>query len=341
MSAVGILTAGGDCPGLNAVIRGVVARAIERHDTEVVGVVDGWLGLMEGRTRRLDRDDVRGILQRGGTILGTSRFDPYVHGDGYASVRRTIEANAIRSLVVVGGDGSLRTALRLAEEGLPLVGVPKTIDNDIAGTDVTFGFHTAVQIATDAIDRLTTTAEAHNRVMVVEVMGRTKGWIATYAGIAGGADAILVPEEPYDLEQVADIIRARHRRGHRYSVVVVAEGVPPPAGAEWTAGRDALGFERLGGVSAVIASALEERTGFESRVTVLGHLQRGGTPSAFDRVLATRLGVRAADAVAAGESGVMVAVQGEAIVTVPLADACADVRGVPPALLDVAKTFYG
>jgi phosphofructokinase-like protein len=341
VSAVGILTAGGDCPGLNAVIRGVVARAIERHDTEVVGVADGWLGLMEGRTRRLDRDDVRGILQRGGTILGTSRFDPYVHGDGFASVRRTVEANAIGALVVVGGDGSLRTALRLADEGLPIVGVPKTIDNDIAGTDVTFGFHTAVQIATDAIDRLTTTAEAHNRVMVVEVMGRSKGWIATYAGIAGGADAILVPEEPYDLEQVADIIRARHRRGHRYSVVVVAEGVAPPPGSGWTAGRDALGFERLGGVSAAIAAGLETLTGFESRVTVLGHLQRGGTPSAFDRVLATRLGVRAADAVATGDVGTMVAVRGEEIVTVPLADACAEIRGVPPGLLDAARTFYG
>ena len=341
MSAVGILTAGGDCPGLNAVIRGVVARAIERHDTEVVGVADGWLGLMEGRTRRLDRDDVRGILQRGGTILGTSRFDPYVHGDGFASVRRTVEANAIGALVVVGGDGSLRTALRLSDEGLPIVGVPKTIDNDIAGTDVTFGFHTAVQIATDAIDRLTTTAEAHNRVMVVEVMGRSKGWIATYAGIAGGADAILVPEEPYDLEQVADIIRARHRRGHRYSVVVVAEGVAPPPGSGWTAGTDARGFERLGGVSAAIAAGLETLTGFESRVTVLGHLQRGGTPSAFDRVLATRLGVRAADAVATGDVGTMVAVRGEEIVTVPLADACSEIRGVPPGLLDVARTFYG
>jgi phosphofructokinase-like protein len=341
VSALGILTAGGDCPGLNAVIRGVVARAVGTHDTEVVGVLDGWQGLMEGRTRRLDRDDVRGILQRGGTILGTSRLDPYVHGDGYGSVRRTLEANAIEALVVVGGDGSLRTALRLAEEGLAVVGVPKTIDNDIPATDVTFGFHTAVQIATDAIDRLTTTAEAHHRVMVVEVMGRTKGWIATYSGIAAGADAILVPEEPYELEEIAGIIRARHRRGHRYSVVVAAEGVAPPPGSDWTAGTDTLGFERLGGVSGAIAGRLEELTGFESRATVLGHVQRGGTPCAFDRVLATRLGVRAADAAAAGDVGTMVAVRGDEIVTVALADACAEIRGVPPRLLDVARTLYG
>ncbi len=341
VSALGILTAGGDCPGLNAVIRGVVSRAVAQHGLEVVGVLDGWQGLMEGRTRRLDRDDVRGILQRGGTILGTSRLDPYVHGDGYASVQRTLEANAIDTVVVVGGDGSLRTGLRLAEEGLAVVGVPKTIDNDIPATDVTFGFHTAVQIATDAIDRLTTTAEAHNRVMVVEVMGRTRGWIAAYAGIAAGADAILVPEEPYDLEVIADIIRARHRRGHRYSVVVAAEGVPPPPGGGWEPGMDALGFERLGGVSGVIAARLEELTGFESRATVLGHVQRGGTPCAFDRVLATRLGVRAADAAAAGEVGTMVAVRGDEVVTVALADACSEVRGVPPRLLDVARTFYG
>ena len=227
---IGVLTAGGDCPGLNAVIRAVVSRAVVTHGIEVVGILNGWDGLMEGHVRSLDRDDVRGILKRGGTILGTSRRDPYVHGDGYASVRRTVETNGIDAVVVIGGDGTLRTALALQEEGLAVVGVPKTIDNDIPGTDMTFGFDTAVSIATEALDRISTTAESHNRIMVVEVMGRTKGWIATYAGIAAGADAILVPEVEPDLEAVADTIRARHRHGRTYSIVVVAEGCKAPTG---------------------------------------------------------------------------------------------------------------
>ena len=340
MDVIGILTAGGDCPGLNAVVRGVVARATERHDVEMVGIMDGWEGLMEGRTRPLDRAAVRGILQRGGTILGTSRRDPYVHGDGYASVRGTLEANGIEALVVVGGDGTLRSALRLHEEGLPVVAVPKTIDNDIAATELTFGFDTAVQVATEAIDRLTTTAEAHNRIMLVEVMGRTKGWIAVHAGIAAGADAILIPELPYDLDEVARIIRARHRHGHTYSVVVVAEGVQLPNGAR-PVQLDALGFERLGGVSHHLAPLLEERTGFETRVTVLGHVQRGGTPTAFDRVLATRFGVAAADLAVQARFGTMVALRCGEMVEVPLVDACAEIRGVPPALYDVARTFWG
>jgi 6-phosphofructokinase 1 len=340
MAALGILTAGGDCPGLNAVIRAVVARAAGAG-VEVVGVRDGWQGLIEGRTVVLDRNAVRGILQRGGTILGTSRLDPYVHGDGYESVRRTIEENGIEALVVVGGDGTLRTAERLRADGLRVVGVPKTIDNDIPGTDVTFGFHTAVQIATDAIDRLTTTAEAHNRVMVVEVMGRTRGWIAVYSGLASGADAILVPERPYDLEQVAEILRVRHRRGHTYSVVVVAEGVAPPVGVEWSVATDVFGFERLGGVASLIAPKLEELTGFEARATILGHLQRGGSPVAFDRVLATRLGVAAADAALTGDVGTMVAVHGPEIVSVPLEVVRGELRRVPDALIDTAGTFYG
>jgi 6-phosphofructokinase 1 len=340
MDVLGVLTAGGDCPGLNAVLRGVVARATSRHGLEVVGVLDGWDGLMDGRVRPLDRPAVRGILQRGGTILGTSRRDPYVHGDGYASVRGTLQANGIEALVVIGGDGTLRTAQRLHEEGLPVVAVPKTIDNDIAGTDVTFGFDTAVQVATEAIDRLTTTAEAHNRIMLVEVMGRTKGWIAVHAGIAGGADAILIPEAPYDLEEVARIIRTRHRHGHRYSVVVVAEGVEPPAG-DLVVQLDAFGFERLGGVAHAIAPQLEALTGFETRVTVLGHVQRGGTPSAFDRVLATRFGVAAADLAVEGRFGSMVSLRGAEMVAVPLADACVEIRGVPPSLYDVARTFWG
>jgi 6-phosphofructokinase 1 len=336
---LGILTAGGDCPGLNAVIRGVTARTVGRHGAEVVGILDGWDGLMEGRVRPLDRDAVRGILQRGGTILGTSRRDPYVHGDGPASLAGTLEREGIDAVVVVGGDGTLRTAQRLAAEGLPLVGVPKTIDNDIAATDVTFGFDTAVQIATEAIDRITTTAESHDRVMLVEVMGRTRGWIATYAGIAGGADAILVPEEPYDLDVVADAVRRRAEHGRRYSVVVVAEGIEPPPGMSLVAPVDAFGFERLGGVSALVAARLEELTGFESRVTVLGHLQRGGTPTAADRVLGSRLGVAAADLAAAGGFGRMVALRGTAIVDVTLDEACADIRPVPAELLDVARAL--
>jgi phosphofructokinase-like protein len=338
MAVIGVLTAGGDCPGLNAVIRGVTARALNRGDSEVVGILHGWEGLMDGRTMPLDRNAVRGILGRGGTILGTSRKDPYVHGDGYESVRRTVQANGLDAVVVVGGDGTLKTALRLADEGLSVVGVPKTIDNDIAATDFTFGFDTAVQIATDAIDRLTTTAESHNRVILVEVMGRTKGWIATYAGLAGGADAILIPEFPVPLEQVADILRRRHRHGHAYSIVVVAEGVEPPRKTKRA--RDIFGFERLGGVAYQIAPILEELTGFETRVTVLGHLQRGGTPTAFDRVLATRLGAAAADLAAGGKHRVMVAMRGTQIVDVTLDEGCAEVRGVDPALFAVARSFF-
>jgi len=339
MPVIGVLTAGGDCPGLNAVIRGVVTRAVEHHDSEVVGILNGWDGLMEGQTRSLGRNDVRGILQRGGTILGTSRRDPYVHGDGWDSCEPTIRRNGIDRLIVIGGDGTLRTALRLADEGLNVVGVPKTIDNDISGTDITFGFDTAVQIATDALDRITSTAEAHNRIMVVEVMGRTKGWIAVHAGIAGGADAILIPELAYDLEQIASIIQRRHRRGRNYSIVVVAEGVTPPVTTELK--KDVFGFERLGGVAYQIAPALEDLTGFESRVTVLGHVQRGGTPTAFDRVLATRLGTAATDMAVAGKTKVMASLRGMEIVDVPLEEACAEVRSVPPELFDVAATFFG
>jgi len=340
VEVLGVLTAGGDCAGLNAVIRAVVTRATERHGIEVVGIQNGWDGLMAGDTRPLDRDAVRGILQRGGTILGTSRKDPYVHADGYTSCRRTIEQNGIDGLIVIGGDGTLRSALRLSHEGLPVVGVPKTIDNDIAGTDMTFGFDTAVMVATEAIDRLTTTAESHNRVMVVEVMGRTRGWIATYAAIAGGADALLIPERPTDLDDVTRILKTRHRRGHTYSIVVVAEGVEIPGVDGMEQAIDAFGFERLGGIAYRLAPILEERTGFETRVTVLGHLQRGGTPTAFDRVLATRFGVAAVDLAAEGRFGEMVALRGNEMLGIPLDVACADVRSVPPELIDVATTFF-
>ena len=339
MSVVGILTAGGDCPGLNAVIRSVVTTVDAAGPHEVVGIRNGWQGLMEGDTKPLGREDVRGILRAGGTILGTSRMDPYVHGDGYASVRGTLERNDIDALIVVGGDGTLRTALRLSEEGVRVIGVPKTIDNDIGATDVTFGFDTAVQVATDALDRLTTTAESHNRVMLCEVMGRTKGWIALYAGLAGGADAILLPEYQLPLDEVARIIKGRHRRGRRYSVVVVAEGVEAPDDIH--SQKDAFGFERLGGVAYRIAPVLEQLTGFETRVTVLGHLQRGGTPTAFDRVLATRMGAAAATLALEGADRVMVALHSTRIEPVPLAEACAGIRGVDPELFAVARMFFG
>jgi 6-phosphofructokinase 1 len=338
MTHIGVLTAGGDCPGLNAAIRGVVTRATAAG-VQVSGIEDGWDGLMRGRTRPLARDDVRGILTRGGTILGTSRTDPYYHGEGLASLAPTLAETGIDTLVVIGGDGSLRTAARLGEEGLGVVGVPKTIDNDIAGTEVSFGFNTAVQIVTDAIDRITTTAEAHNRIMVVEVMGRQSGWIAIHAGLAGGAEAILVPERPYDLDDLARRLTARHDAGSDYSVVVVAEGVPAPTGERVTVGADHMGFERLGGVSTWIGAGLEHRTGFETRVTILGHLQRGGTPTAFDRVLATRMGIRAAEAAVEGDHGMMVASIGEEMVLVPLTSAVAEPRSVPRESLDEVDWF--
>jgi ATP-dependent phosphofructokinase / diphosphate-dependent phosphofructokinase len=334
------MTGGGDCPGLNAAIRAVVARAVETPGREALGILDGWDGLMEGRVRPLDRDAVRGLLQRGGTILGTSRRDPYVHGDGAASLAGTLAREGIDALVVVGGDGTLRTADRLFLEGIPIVGVPKSIDNDIACTDTTIGFDTAMQVAAEAIDRITTTAESHDRVMVVEVMGRTQGWIATHAGMAAGADAILVPEEPYDLAEVAALVRARAARGRRYSVVVVAEGIAPPPGPRPAAQFDAFGFERLGGVSSLVAARLEELTGFEARVTVLGHIQRGGVPTARDRVLATRLGIHAADLAAEGRFGRMVALQGETVTDVPLGEAVVSPRAVPPDQYDAARIFF-
>lgn len=340
VTRIGLLTGGGDCPGLNAAIRAVVTRATGTHGVQVIGILDGWDGLMEGRMRPLDRDAVRGLLQRGGTVLGTSRRDPYVHGDGAGSLTPTLEREGIDALIVVGGDGTLRTADRLNAEGIPIVGVPKSIDNDIAGTDTTIGFDTAVQIATEAIDRITTTAESHDRVMVVEVMGRTQGWIATHAGMAAGADAILVPEEPYDLGEVAALVRSRAARGRRYSVVVVAEGVTPPPGSRVEARLDAFGFQRLGGVSTLVAAELEALTGFEARVTVLGHVQRGGVPSARDRVLATRFGIRAADVAARGRFGRMVALRGDTVTDAPLAECVIAPRSVPPDQYEAARIFF-
>lgn len=338
MATAGIVTAGGDCPGTNAAIRGAVTRFVAEGWT-VIGVEKGWRGLMEGLTRPLDRDSVRGIIARGGTMLGSSRVDPFVHGAGYSSIAATIDDHGIECLVVIGGDGSLRSAVQLERDGLRVIGIPKTIDNDIGGTDVTFGFHTAVQVVTDAIDRLTTTAESHDRIMVVEVMGRTAGWIAAYSGIAGGAEAILVPEVPPDMAEIAARISARHEAGRSYSLVVVAEGIPGPDGPI-TTGVDSFGFERLGGAGTVVARRLEELTGFEARVVTLGHLQRGGTPTAFDRVLATRLGLHAAGLAMAGRSGVMAAVRGTQMTEVDIVEACRTPRPLEQDVFEDAKYFF-
>lgn len=338
MSTIGLVTAGGDCPGLNAVIRAVTATAVA-NGHRVIGFRNGWAGLMDDDPMPLDRDAVRGILARGGTILGTSRRDPHVHGEGAKSIAPTVEKHGLDAIVVVGGDGTLRAAARIDAEGIPIVGIPKTIDNDVPGTDVSFGFDTAVEIATDAIDRLTTTAEAHNRVQLVEVMGRTQGWIAIHAGIAAGADVILIPEFQIPLEEAAGIITRRHEGGRNYSVVVVAEGIDHPREDELPS--DAYGFERLGGVAYWVAPILEKLTGFETRVTVLGHLQRGGSPSARDRILATRLGAAAVASVERGDRGVMMAVRGTTIAPMPMSEIGEEPRGVPRDLWDVARAFFG
>jgi 6-phosphofructokinase 1 len=334
---IGLLTGGGDCPGLNAVIRAVVRRGLQLDAaSSFVGFRSGWAGVLEGNTTELTRASTAGILPRGGTILGTSRTNPF---DGRAgaleAIRASFERERLDALIPIG----------LHEQGLPIVGVPKTIDNDIGATDFTFGFQTAVQIATDAIDRLHTTAESHNRVMVVEVMGRHAGWIATYAGIAGGADAILVPERPFDLEQVCARLRRRHEAGITFSIVVVSEGATPAQGSAMTLGgersTDQFGHARLGGIGVELEHHIESLTGYEARATILGHVQRGGTPTAYDRVLATRFGVAALDAAAAGHFGEMVALKGPDIVEVDLADALAEPNLLDPALFETAEVFFG
>jgi 6-phosphofructokinase 1 len=344
MARIGLLTGGGDCPGLNAVIRAAVRRGLtEGHS--FVGFRRGWAGVLENDAVELTRHSTAGILPRGGTILGTSRANPYAEGsDGTALVRNTLRERGMDALIPIGGDDTLGVALRLHREGVPVVGVPKTIDNDLGGTDFTFGFQTAVQIVTDAIDRLHTTAESHNRVMVVEVMGRHAGWIATHAGIAGGADAILVPERPFDIEKIVEHLRRRHARGPSFSIVVVAEGATTTEGTLQTragTGTDAFGHARLGGIGAALEGEIERRTGFETRVTILGHVQRGGTPLAFDRVLATRFGVTAMDAVDGGRFGTMVGLRGTEIVEVPLEEALREPKLLDPTLYETAELFFG
>jgi phosphofructokinase-like protein len=327
----GVLTGGGDCPGLNAVIRAVVRRAIDAHGDRVVGFRDGWRGVLDGSYDELTIDSTRGILPRGGTILGSSRTNPYRREDGPAQVRATLERAGVDGLIAIGGEDTLGVASRLHGDGVPVLGVPKTIDNDLGATDVTFGFDTALQVATEAIDRLHTTAESHHRILVVEVMGRTAGWIALHSGLAGGADVILIPEQPFDIEDVCRLVRRRHERGRPFSIVVVAEGAMPRAGtmALVRGGEDEFGHPRLGGIGHALEREIESRTGFETRATVLGHVQRGGTPTAFDRVLATRLGLAAIDAAHEGRWGMMTALRGTAIELVALADAVAEVRRVP------------
>jgi phosphofructokinase-like protein len=343
---VGILTGGGDCPGLNAVIRAVTRRSLARG-WEVVAVREGWRGLVEGRFQALGRREVTGLLPRGGTIIGTSRTNPYKMEDGVEKVLHNFSHQGLDALVAIGGEDTLGVASRLFEEHqLPVVGVPKTIDNDLSATDVTFGFDTAVSICTEAIDRLHTTAESHNRVMVVEVMGRQTGWIAVMSGIAGGADVVLIPEHPITVEQTCAQIQKRHSAGSDFSIVVVSEGyeLTYESGEQRAVdmgGEDAFGHKRLGGIGDALASEIEGRTGFETRVTVLGHVQRGGTPTSRDRILATRFGLKAADLVEAGQFGRMAALRGDEIVDVSLEEATRELKRVPPEWYAVASAFFG
>jgi ATP-dependent phosphofructokinase / diphosphate-dependent phosphofructokinase len=339
---VGVLTGGGDCPGLNAVIRSVVRKGVQEYDFDFVGVRDGWLGLLDGEVMPLDISSVRGILPRGGTILGSSRTNPFKHEDGLRRLRNTLTTNDVDALVVVGGEDTLGVATELSRQGIPLVGVPKTIDNDVSGTDYTFGFNTAVGIATEAIDRLHTTAESHMRTLVVEVMGRHSGWIALHAGIAGGANVILIPERPFDVDQVCEQVKSRFKINYA-PIVVVAEGAVPQEGQMILKDQslDEFGHVRLSGVGEWLAREISERTGKDARTTVLGHIQRGGTPSAFDRWLATRFGLHAVDALRDGDFGVMVALHGTDIVRVPLADATAQNKVVDPSLYDEVEVFFG
>jgi phosphofructokinase-like protein len=341
---VGVLNGGGDCPGLNAVIRAVVRKGIDLYGHAMIGFRDGWRGPLENVHEELTIESTRGILPRGGTILGTSRTNPFGRDDGPQRIAENLDSLHLDGLIAIGGEDTLGAAARLhAEHHLPVLGVPKTIDNDLGGTDMTFGFDTAVQIATDAIDRLHTTAESHNRVMVVEVMGRHAGWIALHSGLAGGADVILIPERPFDIDEVCRLIRRRHARGRYFSIVVVAEGATPKEGTmELAAGaRDEFGHVRLGGIGHRLEQEIEQRTGYEARATVLGHVQRGGTPTAFDRVLATRLGIAAIDAANEHSWGIMPALRGQRIERVPLEEAVAELRTVPVEEYAVAETFFG
>ena len=339
---VGVLTGGGDCPGLNAVIRAVVRKGVKQYGYEFVGFRDGWKGPLEGLTMPLDIPAVRGILPRGGTILGSSRTNPIKVEGGVEQIEQNLQKLGIDALVAIGGEDTLGVATKLTEHGFHVVGVPKTIDNDLSATDFTFGFDTAVTIATEAIDRLHTTAESHHRILICEVMGRHAGWIALHSGMAGGANAILIPEVEFDLDEVVGWVESRFG-SHYAPIIVVAEGALPKGGTMVTKDTtlDAFGHVKLSGIGEWLAGAIEERTGKEARTTVLGHVQRGGTPTAFDRVLATRFGLNAIDAVKDGDWGKMVALQGTDIVRVPLEAATGTLKTVPMERYEEAKAFFG
>ena len=340
---VGVLTGGGDCPGLNAVIRAVVRKGTKVHGFEFVGYRDGWRGPLEGVTMELGVEQCRGILPRGGTILGSSRTNPFTIEGGVERIKANLERDGVDALVAIGGEDTLGVATKLADLGVNVVGVPKTIDNDLSGTDFTFGFDTAVNIAMEAIDRLHTTAESHHRVLVVEVMGRHAGWIALHSGIAGGANIVLIPERPFDIEKVCELVESRFQS--RFSpILVVAEGAVPREGGEMTLAsgeKDAFGHVRLGGIGDRLAYEIETRTGKEARAVVLGHVQRGGTPTAFDRWLATRFGLQAIDAVADGAYGTMMALRGTRIIRVPLVEGTGELKLVQPEEYAEAEVFFG
>jgi len=343
MARIGILTGGGDCPGLNPVIRAVVRKAL-LEGYEIVGIKNGWKGLVENDTMPLNINTVSGILPKGGTILGTSRTNPYKTQGDVEKVRDSFKKMGLDALVAVGGEDTLGVAFKLTKDGIPnIVGVPKTIDNDLSATDYTFGFDTALNVATECIDRLHTTAESHHRIIVAEVMGRHAGWIAIEAGLAGGADVILIPEIPIDLDEVCAIIKKRHDRGKTFSIVVVAEGAQFKDGAMVTQEQklDSFGHVRLGGIGENLAAQIEKRTGFETRVSVLGHIQRGGSPTAFDRVLGTRFGVKAVELIKNKKFGRMVALAGIKIIDVPLEEAVKALKTVDMELYDIAKVFFG
>ncbi len=340
---VGVLTGGGDCPGLNAVIRGAVRKGVDTHGFEFVGFRDGWKGPLENLTMPLGLEQVDDILARGGTILGSSRTNPFKLDGGVERIKDSLAASGVDALLAIGGEDTLGVATKLAELGVKAVGVPKTIDNDLSGTDFTFGFDTAVSIATEAIDRVRTTAESHHRVLVIEVMGRHAGWIALHSGMASGANVVLIPEVPFDIEEVAGLVKSRFATGHA-PLVVVSEGAVPREGGAMTlqSGEvDAFGHVRLGGIADRVAEELEARTGLESRSVVLGHLQRGGTPTAFDRWLATRFGLHASDAIAEGDFGKMMALRGTDIVRVPLAEGTSELKLVTPEKYAEAAVFFG